>query len=146
MDVTLPVRQEHIQVVNSCKAQEEICMDHGAVPATTNKSGLQVDAKELSQDIQTPSTVLVWIDGAWSGDPVSCKPLFVDAGRLKNHAIDAPRVSRWETSDCRWEPDREIDENSGTCRVSVSKAARYVKDTTKQVIPRRFSAGPSITA
>ena len=31
--------------------------------------------------------------------------------------------------------DRDIDENSGTCRVSVSEAARYVKDTTEQVIP-----------
>ena len=80
-------------------------------------------------------TVLVWIDGAWSGDSVPYKPLFADAGRLKNHAIDAPRVSRWETSDYRWKQHRDTDENSGTCRVSVSEAARYVKDTTKQVIP-----------
>ena len=89
-DVTVSVRKEHMQVVNSCKAQEEIYLDREAVPATMNKS----DAEELSQDIQTPSTVLVWIDGAWSGGPVSCKPLIADVGRLKNHAIDAPRVSR----------------------------------------------------
>ena len=38
-------------------------------------------------------------------------------------------------SDCRWKQDRNIDENSGTCRVSVSEAARYVKDTTEQVTP-----------
>ena len=49
--------------------------------------------------------------------------------------IDAPRVSRWETSDCRWKQDRNIDDNSGTCRVSVSEAARHVKDTTEQVTP-----------
>ena len=97
-DVTVSVHKEHMQMLNSCKAQEEIYMDQEGVPATMNKSDLQVDGKELSQDIQTPSTVLVWIDGAWSGEPVSCKPLFVGAGRLKNHAIDAPRVSRWETS------------------------------------------------
>ena len=57
-----------------------------------------------------------WIDGAWSGDSVSCKPLFAGAGRLKNHAIDAPRVSRRETSHCRWKQDRDTDENSETCR------------------------------
>ena len=70
-DVTVSVHKEHLQVVNSCKAQEEIHMDQESVPATMNKSGLQIDAEELSQDIQTPSTVLVWIDGAWSGEPVS---------------------------------------------------------------------------
>ena len=113
-DVIVSVHKEHMQVVNSCKAQEEIYMDQVAVPATMNKSGLQIDAEELSQDIQTPSTVLVWIDGAWSGEPVSCKPLFASAGRPKNHAIDAPRVSRWETSDCRRKKDRDVDENSGT--------------------------------
>ena len=67
-------------------------MDQEAVPGTMNKSGLQTDAEKLSQDVQTPSTVLVWIDGAWSGEPVSCKPLSAGAGRLKNHAIDASRV------------------------------------------------------
>ena len=82
-------------------------MDQEAVPATMNKSGPQIEAEKLSQDIQTPSTVLVWIDGAWSREPVSCTPLFAGAGRLKNHAIDAPRVSRWETSHCRWKQDRE---------------------------------------
>ena len=110
-------------------------MDQEAVPATMNKSGLQVDGKELSLDIQTPSTVLVWFDGVWSGDSVSYKQLFAGTGRLKNHAIDTPRISRWETSDCHWGQDRDIDENSGTCRVPVSKTARHVKGTTKQVIP-----------
>ena len=66
---------------------------------------------------------------------MSYKQLFAGAGRLKNHAIDTPSVSRWETSDHRWGQDRDIDENSRTCRVSVSEAARYVKDTTNQVIP-----------
>ena len=104
-------------------------------PATMNKSGLQIDAEELSQDVRTPSTVLVWIDGAWSGDPVSCKPLLPFSGRLKNQAIDAPRVSRWETSDCRWKQDRDVDENSETCRVAVDEAARCVEDTTEEVTP-----------
>ena len=134
-DVTVSVHEEHMQVVSSCKAQVEIYVDQEAVPATTNKPSLQIEAEKLSQDIQTPSTVLVWVDGAWSGEPVSCKPLFAGAGRLKNHAIDTSRISRWETSDCRWEQDRDCDDNSGTCRVSVSEAARSVKDTTKQVIP-----------
>ena len=66
---------------------------------------------------------------------MSCKPLFGGAGPLKNHAIDAPRVSRWETSGCRWKQDRDIDENYGTYSVSVSEAARNVKDTTEQVTP-----------
>ena len=107
----------------------------GSSPSHMNKSGLQIDGKERSQDVQTPSTVLVWIDGVWSGASVSYKQLFAGTGRLENHAINTPGVSRWETSDCRWEQDRDIDENSGTCRVSVSEAARYVKDTTKQVVP-----------
>ena len=105
-----------------------------------NKSGLQIDAEELSQDFRTPSTVLVWIDGARSGESVSWRLLFAGAGRLKNHPIDAPRVSRWETSDCRCNRDRDIDENSGTCRVSVNEAARRVKDTTEQVIPATAEA------
>ena len=63
-DVAVSVHKEHMQVVNSCKAQEEINMDPEAVPATMNKSGLQIGAEKLSQDIQTPSTVLVSIDGA----------------------------------------------------------------------------------
>ena len=66
---------------------------------------------------------------------MSYKQLFGGTGRLKNHAIDTSRVSRWETLDCRWGQDRDTDQNSGTCRVSVSEAARYVKGTTKQVIP-----------
>ena len=134
-DVTVSVHKEHMLVVSSCKAQEEIYVDQEAVPAPMNKSSLQIEAEKLSQDLQTPSTVLVWIDGAWSGDSVSYKQLLAGTGRLKNHAMDAPRTSRWETSDCRWKQDRDVDENSGTCRVSVSEAARYVKDTTKQVIP-----------
>ena len=73
-----------------------------AVQATMKKSGLHIDAEELSQGVQTPCTELVWVDGAWSGDSVSYKQLFADAGRLMNHATDAPRVSRRETSECRW--------------------------------------------
>ena len=134
-DVMVLVHKEHMQVVNSCKAQEVIYIDQEAVPATMNKSGLQVDGKELSQDIQTPSTVFVWIHGVWSGDSVSYKQLFAGTGRLKNHAIDTPKISRWETSDCRWEQDRDVDENSWTCRGSVSEVAKYVKDTINQVIP-----------
>ena len=134
-DVTVSVHKEHMQVVNSCKNQEEIYMDQEAVPATMNKSVLQIEAEKLSQDIQTPSTVLVWIDGAWSGETVSCKPLFAGAGRLQNDAIDTPRLSRWETLDYRWRHDRDIDENSEACIVAVNEAARYVKDTTEQVTP-----------
>ena len=93
-DVTVSVHKEHMQVVSSCKAPEEIYVDQEAVPATMNKSGLQIEAEKLSQDLQTPSTVLVWIDGAWSGDSVSYKQLLAGTGRLKNHAIDAPRTSR----------------------------------------------------
>ena len=54
-------------------------------------------------------------------------PLFAGARTLKNHAIDAPRVSRWETSDCRWKQDRDIDENSETFRVTVNEAARRIR-------------------
>ena len=96
-------------------------MDPESVPATMNKSGLKMDAEELSQDTQKPSTMLVWID----------RPPFAGAGRLENHA----RVSRWETSDCRWKQNRDIDDNSGTCRVSVDEAARHVKDMTDRVTP-----------
>ena len=88
-DITVPVRERDTQVVSSCKAQEEIYMDQEAVPATMNKSGLQIEAEKLSQDTQTPSTVVVWIDGAWSGEPVSCKPPLAGAGRRKNHAIES---------------------------------------------------------
>ena len=132
-DVTVSVHKLHMQMVNSCKDQEEIHMDQEAVPATMNKSGLEIEAEELSQDVQTASTVLVWIDGTCSGEPVSCKLLLAGAGRLKNHAIDAPRVSRWEMSDCRWKHGCGVDENSETCRVAVNEAARYVKETTEQV-------------
>ena len=69
-------------MVSSCKAQERIYVDQEA-------------AEKLSQDVQTPSTVLVWIDGAWSGDSVSYKQLFAGSGRPTDHAIDTPRVSRW---------------------------------------------------
>ena len=68
-------------------------MDQEAVPATMNKPGLQIEEEKLSQDMQTTSTVLVWIDGAWSEEPVTCEPLFAGAGRLKYNAIDTPRVT-----------------------------------------------------
>ena len=59
-----------------------------------------------------------------------------DAMRVSEHyASTPPRVGRWETSDCRWKQDRDIDESSETCRVAVNEAARYVKDTAEQVIP-----------
>ena len=61
-DVTVSANKEHMLAVNSFRAQEEIYMDQTAVP-TMNKSGLQIEAEKLSQDIQTPSTVLVWIEG-----------------------------------------------------------------------------------
>ena len=53
-DVTVSVHKEHMQVVSSCKAQEEIYVDQEAVPATVNKSRLQIEAEKLSQDFQTP--------------------------------------------------------------------------------------------
>ena len=61
-DVTVSVHKKHMQVVNSCKAQEEIYMDQESVPATMNESGLQIEAEELSQDTQTPSTVLFCLE------------------------------------------------------------------------------------
>ena len=51
-DVAVSVHKEHMQVVSSCRAQEEVYMDQKSVPATMNKSGPQVEAEELSQDIQ----------------------------------------------------------------------------------------------
>ena len=72
-DATVSVHKEHMEVVSSCKAQEEIYVDQEAAQATMNKSGLQIEAEKLSQDFQTSSTVLIWIDGAWSGDSVSYK-------------------------------------------------------------------------
>ena len=110
-DITAPVHKEHTQVVSSCKAQEEIYVDQVC----------RLKRKRSAHDIQTPSTVLVWIDGAWSGEPVSCKPLFAGAGRLKNHAIDAPRVSRWETSDCRLKKDRDMGKRCKRVRCKRSK-------------------------
>ena len=44
---------------------QETHMDQEAVPATMNKSGPQIEAEKLNQYVQTPSTVLVWIDGDW---------------------------------------------------------------------------------
>ena len=44
-------------------------------------------------------------------------------------------MSQRETSDCRGKQDRDVDENSETCRVAVDEAARCVKDTTEQVTP-----------
>ena len=110
-------------------------MDQEAVPAKVNESRLQIEAKKPSQDTQTPSKVFVWIDGAWSGEPVSCKPPFAGACRLKNHAIETPRVSRWETFDHHCKQDSDIDENSETCIVVDNKAARDVKDTAEKVTP-----------
>ena len=52
------------QGAHARKAQEEIYVDQEAVPATMNKSGLQIEAEKFSQDMQTPSTVLVWIFGS----------------------------------------------------------------------------------
>ena len=55
IDVTVLVHKEHMLAVRSCRAQEETYMDQIAVP-TMNKSGLQIEAEKLSQQIQTPST------------------------------------------------------------------------------------------
>ena len=49
-DVTVLVHKEHMLAVSSCRAQEEIYMDQIAVP-TMDKSGLQMEAEKLSQDI-----------------------------------------------------------------------------------------------
>ena len=128
-DVTVSVHKEHMQVVNSRKAQEEVYIDQESVPATMNESGLR----------KSPAKIYRRQARCWSGlmvsGVVSYKQLFAGTGRLKNHAIDTPRVSRWETSDSRWEQESDIDEKSRTCRVSVSEAARHVKDTFNQVIP-----------
>ena len=48
-DITVPVRERHTQMVSTSKAQEEICMDQEAVPATMNKSGLQKNRKSSAK-------------------------------------------------------------------------------------------------
>ena len=58
-DVTVSVHKEHMQVVNSCKAQEEIYMDQEAVPATMNKSGLQIEAEKLRRQARCWSGLMV---------------------------------------------------------------------------------------
>ena len=96
-DVTVSVHEEHMQVVSSCKAQQEIFVDQEVSPSNDVQVWVcRFEAEKLSEDIQTTSTVLVWIDGVWSGDSVSYKQLCACTGRLENHAIDTPRVSRWE--------------------------------------------------
>ena len=82
--------------------------------------------KTSAKTDRRPSTVLGWIDGVWSRNSVSYKQLFAGTGRLKNHAINTSRRSRWETSDCRWEQDRRLG------RVECQSVR--LRDTSKQVI------------
>ena len=106
------VHGRHIGSAQGAHAGGGLVQSPGVDLHGTGSSPSHDEQVRSAKDMQTPNTVLVWIDGAWSGEPVSCKPLFAGGGRLKNHAIDAPRVSRWETSECRWKQDHDIYENS----------------------------------
>ena len=59
MDIKVSVCGEHTLVVSSCDTQEASNMVQEALPATMDKSSLQVAARRLAQGTQTPSTVLV---------------------------------------------------------------------------------------
>ena len=100
-DITVSVCEEHTQVVSSCDTWEASNTVQQASPASLDKFGLQVAAGELAPGMQTPSTVLVWIDGAWNGHAVSCKSMSAGAVQLRNHAIGTPKVDQWETLDHR---------------------------------------------
>ena len=72
MDIKVSVCEEHTLVVSSCDTQVASNTVQEASPATMDKSGLQVAARKLARGTQTSNTVLVWIDGAWSGRVALC--------------------------------------------------------------------------
>ena len=131
----MSVREEHTQVVSSCDTWEASNTVQQASPASLDKFGLQVAAGELAPGMQTPSTVLVWIDGAWNGHAVSCKSISAGAVRLRNHATGTPKVDQWETLDHRWKQDCKVDENSETHGAGGNKTAGSSNDTAEQAIP-----------
>ena len=106
-DVTVLVHKEHMQVVNSCKAQEEIYMDQEAVPATMNKSRLQVDGKELGQDRRQAR--------CWSG---------VMASGVENFGVVQATICwYWSTEESR---DRHAKNKSmGDVGLSLGAGPRY---------------------
>ena len=94
MDIKVSVCEEHTLVVSSCDTQD--------------KSGLQVAARKLARGTQTSNTLLVWIDGAWSGRVALCKSISAGAVRLRVHATETSKVDRWETLDHRRKQDHRI--------------------------------------
>ena len=114
-------------MVSSCDAREASNTVQDASPATLAKFGLQVTARKLAQDVQTPSTVLVWTNGAWSGHAVSCKT--ISASIEKSRDRDAESGPK-ETLDHRWKQD----ENPETHRAAVYMAAGGAKDTVPDTI------------
>ena len=92
---------------------------------------------------QTPSTVLVWTNGAWSGHAVSCKTISAVAVRLRNHAIGTPKVDLWETLDHRWKQDPKVDENSETHTITPPKTTQ--KTTTTRHKNKQHVAFPKKT-
>ena len=133
-DIKVSACEEHTRVVSSCDTQEASNTVQEASPATLDEFGMHVEARKLAK-ILTPSTVLVWISGAWSGHAVSCESISAGAARPRNHTNDTPNVDRWETLDRRRKQDRKVDGNSETHRAAVNKAAGGAQNTGERATP-----------
>ena len=78
--------------------------------STMNKSGLQGEAEKLSQDLQAPSTVLVWIYGAWE---------------WRFSVVQAAICWCWSTEESR---DRDVEsEPMGRWIIAGSRTARLTR-------------------
>ena len=66
---------------------------------------------------------------------MSSNSLSAGAVRFRNHAIETPKVDRWETLDHRWQQDRRVGENPETRRTAVHMAAGGAWHTAGQAIP-----------
>ena len=95
--IKVSVCEEHTQVVSSCHIREESNTVQEASPAASPVCRLQPGSSPKACRCQ--NTVLVWIDGAWSGRVALCKSTTAGAVRLRNLAIETPKVDRWETLD-----------------------------------------------
>ena len=131
------VCEEHMLVVSSCDILEANNTVQVAPPATTDKSGLQVAAREARQGMQTPSTVLVWIDGIWNRRVALRKSIFAGAVRPRSHATETSKVDRWETLDRRRKQNRRIGAYPGTRAGDVAErtiqAVEKVPDTIDSI-------------
>ena len=94
-----------------------------ARPATMDKSSLQVAARKLAQGTQTPSTVLVWIDGVRSGRVAFCKSISAGAIRLRSRATETSKVDGLDTLDHRRKQDHRIGANPETRAEDVAERA-----------------------